>query len=102
MIPEMDNKPKIKAQDPDRVLTERLRTSRKLLDFARSGSNETSNPPAPSAAKDNHSPHLFSGEKLLTQKNPEVNEDLEMFKMLGLKPRKAFKDFKQKLEVKVE
>ena len=40
---------------------------------------------------------IFAGNKLLTQPNHEVNEDLEMFRLLGLKPRKAFKDLKQKL-----
>ena len=33
---------------------------------------------------------IFLGERLLTQKNPEVNGDLEMFRILGIKPRKAF------------
>lgn len=33
---------------------------------------------------------IFTGEKLLTQPNPEVNGDLEMFKLLGLKARRAF------------
>ena len=45
---------------------------------------------------------IFAGDKLLTQPNPEVNEDLEMFKILGLKPRKAFEDLKQKLELSIE
>ena len=44
---------------------------------------------------------IFLGEKLLTQKNPEVNEDLEMFMLLGLKPREAFKDL-TKLEFSIE
>jgi len=43
---------------------------------------------------------IFTGEKLLTQPNPEVNEDLDMLKTLGLEPRKAFK--KLKLELSVE
>lgn len=42
---------------------------------------------------------IFLGEKLLTQKNPEVNEDMEMFRMLGLKRRDAFKDLNKKLEL---
>ena len=41
---------------------------------------------------------IFLGDKLLTQSNPEVNEDLEMFKALGLKPREAFKDLKRTLK----
>jgi len=45
---------------------------------------------------------IFTGEKLLTQPNPEVNEDLDMLNTLGLKPRKAFKQLKQKLELSVE
>ena len=35
---------------------------------------------------------IFAGEKLLTTPNPEFNEDLEMFKILGLEPREAFKE----------
>jgi len=40
---------------------------------------------------------IFAGDKLLTQPNPEVNEDFEMFKVLGLKPRKAFKGLKEEV-----
>jgi biotin synthase len=35
---------------------------------------------------------IFAGDKLLTTPNPEFNEDLEMFKILGLVPREAFKE----------
>jgi biotin synthase len=35
---------------------------------------------------------IFSGDKLLTTPNPGVNEDQLMFQLLGLEPRKAFKD----------
>lgn len=35
---------------------------------------------------------IFAGDKLLTTPNPGTIEDMEMFKMLGLKPRKAFKE----------
>jgi len=40
---------------------------------------------------------IFGGNKLLTTPNPDVFEDLEMFELLGLKPREAFA--KGKLEV---
>jgi len=33
---------------------------------------------------------IFDGDKLLTTPNNDRNEDLEMFKMLGLKSRPAF------------
>jgi len=33
---------------------------------------------------------IFAGDKLLTTPNPDVNKDMEMFKLLGLKPQKAF------------
>jgi biotin synthase len=33
---------------------------------------------------------IFAGDKLLTTPNPEFNEDMEMFKILGLTPREAF------------
>jgi len=33
---------------------------------------------------------IFAGDKLLTTPNPDVNEDLNMFKELGLIPQKAF------------
>jgi len=45
---------------------------------------------------------IFLGDKLLTQKNPEVNDDMEMFKILGLKPREAFKNLKKRLELSIE
>ncbi|TGE14080.1 biotin synthase BioB [Hymenobacter elongatus] len=35
---------------------------------------------------------IFSGEKLLTTPNPDFDADRQMFAVLGLKPRKAFKD----------
>ena len=34
---------------------------------------------------------IFAGDKLLTTPNPAFNEDMEMFKLLGLKSREAFK-----------
>ena len=33
---------------------------------------------------------IFSGDKLLTTPNPDVNEDMKMFKLLGLNPQKPF------------
>ncbi|MGB5238229.1 MAG: biotin synthase BioB [Flavobacteriaceae bacterium] len=33
---------------------------------------------------------IFAGDKLLTTPNPDMDEDLEMFKELGLNPQKAF------------
>ncbi|MEO6346422.1 MAG: biotin synthase BioB [Aquaticitalea sp.] len=33
---------------------------------------------------------IFAGDKLLTTPNPDVNEDLKMFEMLGLNPQKPF------------
>lgn len=35
---------------------------------------------------------IFAGDKLLTTPNPAFNEDMEMFEILGLKPREAFKN----------
>lgn len=35
---------------------------------------------------------IFAGEKLLTTPNPAFDEDMQMFRMLGLTPRKPFKD----------
>lgn len=35
---------------------------------------------------------IFAGDKLLTTPNPEFNEDMEMFKILGLTPKQAFAD----------
>lgn len=34
---------------------------------------------------------IFTGETLLTTPNPDFSDDMEMFDLLGLKPRKAFK-----------
>ncbi|QMU64448.1 MAG: biotin synthase BioB [Flavobacteriaceae bacterium] len=33
---------------------------------------------------------IFAGDKLLTTPNPDVNQDMEMFKLLGLTPQKPF------------
>ncbi len=33
---------------------------------------------------------IFAGDKLLTTPNPDINEDKELFNLLGLKPQKAF------------
>jgi biotin synthase len=33
---------------------------------------------------------IFAGDKLLTTPNPDVNEDMKMFEMLGLSPQKPF------------
>jgi biotin synthase len=33
---------------------------------------------------------IFAGDKLLTTPNPDVNEDLKMFALLGLNPQKPF------------
>lgn len=33
---------------------------------------------------------IFAGDKLLTTPNPDVNDDMEMFEMLGLQPMKPF------------
>ncbi len=35
---------------------------------------------------------IFAGDKLLTTPNPEFNEDMEMFRVLGLTPKAAFAD----------
>jgi biotin synthase len=35
---------------------------------------------------------IFAGDKLLTTPNPGFSEDMQMFELLGLKPREAFKN----------
>ncbi len=35
---------------------------------------------------------IFAGEKLLTTPNPDFDTDMQMFRMLGLTPRQAFKE----------
>jgi biotin synthase len=42
---------------------------------------------------------IFAGEKLLTTPNPSFDQDMAMFDLLGLQPRKAFKEDK---EIKTE
>jgi len=34
---------------------------------------------------------IFAGDKLLTTPNPDINKDMELFRMLGLIPQKAYK-----------
>ncbi|HEY9560602.1 MAG TPA: biotin synthase BioB [Anseongella sp.] len=41
---------------------------------------------------------IFAGDKLLTTPNPAFNEDLQMFDILGLRPREAFKERKGPVE----
>ncbi len=49
---------------------------------------------------------IFAGDKLLTTPNPEFNEDMELFEILGLKPMEAFqkesREVAGKNEVSVE
>ena len=45
---------------------------------------------------------IFAGDKLLTTPNPSFDEYNMMFKLLGLQPRKAFKEEKQYLHEMVE
>ena len=35
---------------------------------------------------------IFAGDKLLTTPNPDFKDDMVMFELLGLTPRKAFKN----------
>jgi biotin synthase len=42
---------------------------------------------------------IFAGDKLLTTPNPDFNEDRELFKLLGLKSRAAYKYAKQEMPV---
>lgn len=45
---------------------------------------------------------IFAGDKLLTTPNPDVNDDMEMFKALGLNPQKAFEKKEQPQSVDAE
>ena len=45
---------------------------------------------------------IFAGDKLLTTPNPSFDDDNAMFQLLGLEPRKAFKEEKQYLREVVE
>jgi biotin synthase len=42
---------------------------------------------------------IFAGDKLLTTPNPSFKDDMEMFEILGLKARKAFKNEKREMDV---
>ncbi len=42
---------------------------------------------------------IFAGEKLLTTPNPDIDEDMRMFKILGLTARAPFKDSPQPMAV---
>lgn len=42
---------------------------------------------------------IFAGDKLLTTPNPDFNDDKEMFDLLGLMPREAFKYDKKEAEM---
>ena len=43
---------------------------------------------------------IFAGDKLLTTPNPDFNDDKEMFDLLGLVPREAFKYDKKEVETR--
>lgn len=45
---------------------------------------------------------IFAGDKLLTTPNPDVNEDMKMFEMLGLVPQKPFTKISQPVTVEAE
>ena len=45
---------------------------------------------------------IFAGDKLLTTPNPDVNEDMKMFKLLGLNPQKPFTKVSQPKTVEAE
>ncbi len=45
---------------------------------------------------------IFAGDKLLTTPNPDMNEDLEMFSELGLKPQEAFAKSPQPVSVEAK
>lgn len=42
---------------------------------------------------------IFAGDELLTTPNPDVNQDMQMFQTLNLRPRKAFKNGEPALKV---
>lgn len=42
---------------------------------------------------------IFAGDKLLTTPNPDVNEDMELFKILGITPKAPFADKEQPVSV---
>ena len=42
---------------------------------------------------------IFAGDKLLTTPNPAFNEDMEMFQLLGLRPREAFKNGRKRKQI---
>ncbi len=45
---------------------------------------------------------IFAGDKLLTTPNPDVNEDMKMFDLLGLKPQKPFTKVVQPQTIEAE
>ncbi|MEM1260453.1 MAG: biotin synthase BioB [Bacteroidota bacterium] len=45
---------------------------------------------------------IFAGDKLLTTPNPDVNEDIKMFKLLGINAQKAFEKHPQPPTVEAE
>lgn len=42
---------------------------------------------------------IFAGDKLLTTPNPAFNEDMELFRLLGIKPKEAFAERKKEAVV---
>src|SRR5690625_1300976 len=46
--------------------------------------------------------YIYAGDKLLTTPNPDIEEDMELFKELGLKPQKPFEKAKQPVTVEAK
>ncbi len=45
---------------------------------------------------------IFAGDKLLTTPNPDVNEDMKMFELLGLNPQKPFTKISQPTTIEAQ
>lgn len=87
----MENQPRVPVQDMVRmVATARIIMPRSVVRLSAGRTEMSLSEQALCFLAGANS--IFAGDKLLTTPNPEFSEDMQMFEILGLRPREAFKD----------
>lgn len=89
----MENQPKVPWHDMARMIaTARITMPKSMVRLSAGRVNMSMEEQAHCFMAGANS--IFTGEKLLTTCNNEPGEDMQMFELLGLEPRKAFKNAK--------
>lgn len=94
----MENQPRVPVQDMVRmVATARIIMPRSVVRLSAGRTEMSLSEQALCFLAGANS--IFAGEKLLTTPNPAMSDDMQMFEILGLRPREAFKERKEKREL---